>query len=133
MKKLTLILLLGAVFLAACGGGGDKQGAEREQALNTVINYLNAKAGSDEAGIRANICSAMEADVEQETFSFAGVNAQLEGASCTIDLDASSATCSGYITIEYGQGDTREFPLSTYNIVKDDGLWKWCGEASTAG
>lgn len=128
MKRLTLMMGLCVLALVACGGGNtsDDSGVD---ASNTVINYLDAKVKGDEAGIRANICSAMEADIEREIYSFSGVNAQLEGASCDIDLEASKAVCSGSITAEYG-ADTREFPLTTYNIVKDDGVWKWCGEAT---
>lgn len=131
MKSLLLTYLLCAMCLTACGGGGDNKADETRNAHTAVINYLEAKATGDEEGIRANICSAMEADIEREIYSFAGVSAQLEGASCQIDVDAQTATCSGYITALYG-ADTREFPLSTYNIVKDDGVWKWCGESTGA-
>ncbi len=122
---LMLVLLVGA--LTACDGGGTNTDDEIRNAYGVVRDYLQAKAASDEAGIRANICSAMEADIDRETYSFAGMNTVVEGLSCEVDLDASSVACSGYFTVEYGGGDTSEFPLTTYNIVKEDDVWKWCG------
>jgi hypothetical protein len=127
MGRMLLILVLLTSVLTACGGGTNTE-EEIENARAVVQNYLQAKADSDETGIRANICSAMEADVERETYSFAGMNTVVEGLSCTVDLDTSTVACQGYFTVQYGGGDTSEFPLATYNIVKEDDVWKWCGE-----
>lgn len=127
MGRIMLIMLLLASILTACGGSDNKE-QEIGNAYSVVRDYLQAKAASDETGIRANICSAMEADIDRETYSFAGMNTVVEGLSCDVDLDSSTVACAGYFTVQYGGGDTSEFPLTTYNIVKEDDVWKWCGE-----
>jgi hypothetical protein len=70
----------------------------------------------------------MEAELEREAMSFNGVDATVENMACTRDDNASTVTCTGAIVAVYA-GENREFPLGVYNVVQEDGEWKWCGEA----
>ena len=71
----------------------------------------------------------MEADLDREAGSFNGVDATVENMDCTRDGDANAVTCTGAIVAVY-TSENREFPLGVYNVVQEDGEWKWCGEAS---
>ena len=121
-KPARWLLLLGFVVLAACStsGGGDP--------AKVVADYLTAKVAADEAALRPLLCSSMEADLAREASSFAGLGARLENMTCTRNGDANSVTCTGAIVATYGTEES-EFPLSTYSVVQEDGVWKWCGEA----
>ena len=123
MKKLSFILIVLSISLAACGGG-DSGGGDPAQAVET---YLQAKVSSDEATIRGLLCSEMEQFVDREIHTFDSVaDAQIEGMSCT-DTGNGRITCEGTIVALYGTEET-EFPLTTYRAVQEDGEWKWCGE-----
>lgn len=95
-----------------------------------AIQYLTAKTNGDEAGIRQFLCSDLEDQISRELNSFANLSAQLEDATCTANED-SSVTCTGQIVIDYG-GEARSFPLGSYQMVEEDGDWKWCGEVTPA-
>ena len=120
----VFVLLMSAFVLAACGDA-DVAGDPSD----TVIDYLEAKIAADEDALSGLLCADMEADLAREANSFTGVaDARLEGATCTFDEDSNIVTCEGAIVANYGQEDT-EFPLTSYNVVQDDGEWKWCGVA----
>jgi hypothetical protein len=110
------------VMLAACASGG--AGSDPAE---TVERYLQAKVDGDRAALQGLICAPMEQDLDREAASFSGVEAQLEGMDCTFNQDASTVTCRGEIVATYG-GEERSFALTTYNVVQEDGEWKWCGE-----
>jgi hypothetical protein len=112
------------MILAACStqGGGDP--------VRAVERYLTAKVEGDGETLRGLLCSAMEADLRREASSFASVDAQLEGMTCTRSGDSDVVTCSGQIVATYGAEQT-EFPLTSYRVVQEDGEWKWCGEAGS--
>lgn len=125
MRKGILFIAV-ALLLAACGGtsggGGDAAGA--------VQRYLQAKVSGNADGVRSLLCSAMEADLERETGSFATVSgATIEGMTCARDGETDRVKCEGRIVATYGQEKT-EFPLGTYRVVQEDGEWKWCGETN---
>lgn len=121
--SLALLTILSVIVLAACG---DVAGDPSE----TVINYLEAKIAADEEAVGQLLCADMEADLQREASSFTGVSeARLENASCTYNEDSNTVTCEGSIVANYGQEDT-EFPLTSYNVVQEDGEWKWCGVSS---
>lgn len=118
MKKFGLLIFL-LLVLAACGDvAGDPS--------DTVVKYLQAKVSSDSATLGQLLCSEMESDLAREAASFASVDAHLKDVSCTANGDIVS--CKGSIVATYGTED-REFPLSSYKVVKEDGEWRWCGEA----
>lgn len=93
----------------------------------TVERYLQAKVDGDEATVSSLLCSAMESDLNREIASFATVEARIEGMQCTRGA-GDTVTCEGDIFILYGT-EEQAFPLATYNVVQEDGEWKWCGEA----
>jgi len=119
MKQLVLLLVL-LFALAACQDvAGDPS--------DTVVKYLQAKVSGDADTLGQLLCSDMESNLAREAASFASVDARLDNVSCTADGDI--VTCEGAIVATYGTED-REFPLSSYRVVKEDGEWRWCGEAS---
>jgi hypothetical protein len=119
MLKRFLLLSLLVLVLAACGDvAGDPS--------DTVEQYLEAKISGDRDTLGQLLCSEMETDLAREAVSFASVEARLEGVSCTANGDI--VICEGTIVATYGTED-REFPLSSYRVVQEDGEWRWCGEA----
>jgi hypothetical protein len=98
----VMILLVMGLMLAACGPEAASDG--------------EAGAGDDAA------------DFDREAMSFDGVEASIEGMACTSDEGGDTVTCEGTIVAVYG-GENRDFPLGTYNVVEEDGEWKWCGES----
>ncbi|TVR22792.1 MAG: hypothetical protein EA396_05240 [Anaerolineaceae bacterium] len=127
---LVLLIMPFAVLLAACGGdGNDESAGADDEAARVVERYLEAKVAGDFDGVRDNLCAAMEADLEREAFSFSGVEAQINDMACRADDDALTVTCDGQIEALYG-ADTRFFELTTYNVTREDGVWRWCGEAA---
>lgn len=129
--RLWLVLLIPiAALMAACGGGGnDESAGADDEAARVVERYLEAKVAGDFDGVRDNLCAAMEADLEREAFSFSGVEAQINDMACRPDADALTVTCDGQIEALYG-ADTRFFELTTYNVTREDGVWRWCDEAT---
>lgn len=136
-------MLMLAAMLAACGGNGAENTPENtsktedaavtDAAARVVEQYLTAKANSDEAALRPLLCSAMEADLPREAASFSSVTGvRVEGMVCSsaqTDTDETVVQCEGKIVANYGAEDN-EFPLTSYRAVREDGEWKWCGEAS---
>jgi len=116
------VLLLGIVLLVSCtsSGGGDP--------AKVVTQYLQAKVSADQKTMQGLLCSSMEANLEQEASSFAGLDAKLQDATCTRQGDSNIVACTGKIVATYGTEQT-DFPLVSYKVVQEDGAWKWCGEA----
>lgn len=135
MKRYTLLaLLLTALLLTACGGNEPSGNTStQDKPARAVEDYLENKISGDQAGIRAGLCSEMEAVLERELRTFESVsNALLENMSCAADdPTAESETlvrCTGQIVALYGTEETT-FPLTSYRAVNEDGEWKWCGES----
>jgi hypothetical protein len=118
MKQFFILSFL-LLVLAACG-------AVASDPSDTVEQYLEAKISSDSETLGQLICSEMESVLAREVASFASVEANLEGVSCI--ANGNIVTCEGAIVATYGTED-REFPLSSYRVVQEDGEWRWCGEA----
>jgi hypothetical protein len=75
------------------------------------------------------LCADLEATLEREAHTFDSVTGvTLEGMACKRDGGAESVTCTGVIRASYGAEDT-DFPLGRYRVVREEGVWKWCGEA----
>lgn len=117
--RYALILTFLLLILTACG---DVAG----NPSTTVEQYLQAKVAGDREALGRLLCSEMEADLDREAASFASVEAELQGVSCSANGDIVS--CEGTIVATYGRED-REIPLSSYRVVQEDGEWRWCGEA----
>jgi hypothetical protein len=121
--RFVMIFSVLAMILAACGSGDSGDPAA------VVESYLEAKAAADREGVAAKLCAEMESSLNREATSFSSVEARVEEMSCSRDGDADTVTCSGAIVADYGGEDT-SFPLATYRVVEEDGVWKWCGEAA---
>ncbi len=120
MKQFALILLL-AGLLVACGEASDP--------ADTVEQYIQAKVEGDPEQIRALLCSEMEAVLEREIHTFESVSGvTIEDMTCQQEGDSDVVRCQGKIVALYGTEET-EFPLVSYRVVEEDGVWKWCGEA----
>ena len=120
---LRLLLLLPALLLlAACASqAGDP--------AQVVEQYLQAKVDGDAARIRDLLCLPMQADLDREAASFASVtDVRIENMTCSYSAGSDIVQCSGDIVALYGTEDTH-FPLTNYQVVQEDGEWKWCGEA----
>ncbi len=129
MNKRTLriwVLVGMTLVLGACGGGTN---TAEDAAGQVVHQYLQAKIESNQDSIRNLLCAAQETNLEREAQSFSGVKAHLENVTCNKDANANTVTCSGAIVADYN-GENTTFPLTKYNVVEEDGQWKWCGEAS---
>lgn len=115
--------LLLMIVLAGCATGGSGDPAQ------IVQDYLQAKVEGDRDRLAALLCADLEADLDREARTFATVTGvSIEGMACTFDDANRTVACTGEIVATYGAQDTN-FPLTTYAVVREDGEWKWCGEA----
>lgn len=130
MKKFCIgIIVIFGLTLAGCGGGGTAPISINDDAAgNVVLQYLQAKIEGKKDTLQGLLCASQEANLDREAASFSGVKAHLENAVCKKDADANTVTCSGAIVADYN-GENTNFPLTKYNVVQEDGQWKWCGEA----
>lgn len=133
LRRLIALSLL-AFLLASCNAAPTAEPSGNNDsgdpaAAQAVLSYLQAKAATDRDGVRALLCSSMEAQLDIEAFSLAGLNATLRDASCTTDPGNTTVTCTGAIVAEYGT-ETRDLLLTQYNVIQEDGEWRWCGETS---
>ncbi len=115
------LLILMSLILVACSG----ENHSNDSAEGVVEAYLLAKVNSDGDEIRNLICSDLEETIEREAASFASVEASIENMECT--AEGNIVSCTGEIVALYGT-ENREFPLTSYNVVQEDGEWRWCGE-----
>jgi len=97
-------------------------------AARAVETYLTAKVAGDRDGVRDGLCAAMEDNLDREALSFSGVEASIDGMTCTVNAANTSVTCQGNIIAVY-DGENRPIPLGAYSVVNEDGVWRWCGEA----
>ena len=118
--QFTLLTLV-VVLLAACGDvAGDP--------ADTVERYIEAKAAADSETVTALLCSELEANAQREAMSFASVETRVEDMACSRVGDTNTVSCEGAIVATYGTED-QSFELGSYNVVQEDGEWRWCGEA----
>jgi hypothetical protein len=119
----SLIFLLAVLMLSSCSDAGARDPAE------TVEKYLHAKVESDVIEIRSLLCSKMEEFLERESNTFASVSGvRIDEMECSSEGDEGVVRCSGKIIALYGT-EEQEFPLVSYQTVREAGEWKWCGEA----
>jgi len=122
-----LCLVFGLV-LTACGGGSAATTSSNDDAGKVVLQYLQAKIDGKRDTLQSLLCASQEVNLDRETQSFSGVKAHLDNATCQKDANANTVTCGGAIVADYN-GENTNFPLTKYNVVQEDGQWKWCGEA----
>ncbi len=142
MKSRLLIGFMAvALLLAACSGGQPAQPtdaapttepaapASTDAAAEAVAAYLTAKVTGDRDTLAQLICSAQESRLDAEALSFDAVEATIEDMDCATNDGSDTVTCGGRIVAVYN-GENRDFPLGTYAVVEEDGVWKWCGESA---
>lgn len=130
-KMLTLFLLIASLIFAACGGESapaETPSAPNDAPARAVEAYLTAKVAADRDGMIRLICSAREAEIDITEMSFMGTQAVTEGMACSSNTDNTVVTCEGSIVASYG-GESRTISLSSYNVVEEDGQWRWCGQS----
>lgn len=123
MQVRSTLLVIAFMILAGCSAAevaGDP--------AHIVEQYIEAKAAGDADVIGELLCSEMEADLSREARSFASVEARIEEMTCSQDGESDVVRCEGRIVATYGLED-RDFPLTAYRVVQEDGEWRWCGEA----
>lgn len=141
MKKIILLTVV-TLILAACAGSttstpsassnppdnnppGNSAGAGDPAKI--VEKYITAKVTGDAKTVKQLLCSAMEAQADQEATTFLGTSEpKIESMACVKTAD-DKVKCDGKISALYGQ-EKNEFPLVTYKVVQEDGEWKYCGE-----
>jgi hypothetical protein len=127
---LMLMLLVASVIFAACGGDSaptDSPTTQDDPAARAVEAYLNAKVAADRDAMIRLICSAREGEIDVTEMSFMGTQAVTEGMACSSNEDRTVVTCEGNIVASYG-GESRTMPLTSYQVVEEDGQWRWCGQ-----
>ena len=128
-KTFLFAIILSALTLTACGGGGSAAGSPAGSDPAKVVEaYITAKVKVDQDTVRKLLCSEKEKDFQSEATTFLGVtNPQIQGMQCTRVGQEDKVKCAGKIVAQYGT-EKNEFPLVTYRVVQEDGEWKWCGE-----
>ena len=127
MAKLpkALILLTGALLLAACR-------SDKDPAARVVEEYMQAIVEQDPAAAVNLSCAAWESGARAEAASFASVRVELPEIACSVAEELSETerrvTCQGSIKASYGAVD-QEIPLEgrTFHVVLESGEWRVCG------
>lgn len=118
------VILLFAVMLVIAGCATESA----SDPADTVVKYMQAKVDGDRETLSSLLCAEMESALNREVNSFSTVDATLENATCERAGNSDTVTCSGAIVADYG-GENTEFELTSYRVVQEDGVWKWCGES----
>lgn len=120
----TLFLIISLLILAGC--------ASNDNPAQVVEAYFQAIIADETERLADLTCAAYEAQAMTLASSFRNTGAELEDISCQqagTDGDYNIVQCQGKIVVQY-QAELREFPLSRYRIIQEDGDWRMCGEAS---
>lgn len=126
MRSLILLgVIVFSLVLSAC--------AKESSASEAIESYLKAKVDSDVEKLVTLACADYEAEAVLDADSFEGLNAKLQGLTCTesgTEGDSTLVTCSGMLQIEYRGEEPRTSPLNdtVYLARKVGSEWKMCGE-----
>jgi len=123
LRVLPWLALLGFA-LAGCQ-------SDPAAAATAIEGYLAARVDSNVDAMTRLSCLDWEAQAQVEAASFAAMDAQLDGVSCTVtgaDGDYTLVSCQGQIVTTY-QGESRTWSVSDhpYRALLDDGEWRMCG------
>ncbi len=126
MRYLRYSMLL--FCLTSMAGCATANGTDPAQVVEAYFQAII----DDETERLANLtCAAYEADARTLATSFRNTGAELQDVSCQpagTDGDYNIVDCQGKIVVQY-QAELREFPLSGYRTIQEDGTWRMCGEA----
>jgi hypothetical protein len=120
--KIIIALLLLLLGLSACAAGNPAQ---------VVEAYFQAIVADEIEHLSELTCAAREAEALAAAASFRGTGATLEGMQCQVtegDETYQIIQCQGTIAVSY-QGELRTFPLGRYRLVREENIWRVCGEA----
>lgn len=98
---------------------------------DVVYRYLEARTRSSAADMQALSCSAWDSQAVIQSQSFRAMNAELKEVNCSAssaDETRASVTCEGFIQTTYN-GQTREWKLGGFELVREEDEWRICGEA----
>lgn len=97
-----------------------------------MMSYLSARVVGDGARMQQLACTAFDGQAAIQSQSFRAMRAELQNVACsTTQESATSATvfCSGHIQTEYN-GAFRQWELGSYNLTRENGAWRMCGESN---
>lgn len=97
---------------------------------DVVYRYLDARTRSSSPDMQELSCGTWKPQALIQSQSFRAMNAELQHVSCAISdatADATTVTCEGMIRTTYN-GQTREWPLSGFELIQEEGAWRICGE-----
>jgi hypothetical protein len=122
--KISLLVSVLALLLAACGSSVDPAAA-------SVDAYLNALVAKDSDTLSALSCADWEPSALLELDSLSAVETRLEGLACAVvgtDGDTTLVVCQGKILTTYNGEDTElELSVRTYQVVEQGGESLVCG------
>jgi len=127
MKKITFIITLVSLLLAACGTSTGTEAPEK-----VVEAYLAALAAGDSAQAVNLSCAAWEASAVDDSAAFEGVEVELVDANCTVESQNDTTavvTCTGEYLFSYAGGETQSLGLEIrkYALVYEQDSWRMCG------
>jgi hypothetical protein len=102
-----------------------------DPASGVVLQYLKSMVAADNSQVSKLVCKEFEDQAVKDSDSFAGVKAELKGASCQksgSDGSAVLVTCAGKIIATYGN-ENQEFDLAgpVYRVTQQGSSWLVCG------
>ncbi len=121
---LTLALCLTAVVMAVAGC------SSQSDPSSVVVEYWSARVAADASRMQQLSCAGWEAQALIQARSFEAMNAQLEDVTCQAvnqSDNQSRVDCEGRIVTSYN-GENREWELTPYLLVQEQGEWRICGE-----
>lgn len=124
-------MILPLIFLLAISLGACSRTPADDPAKN-VAAYWQALIKQDAARLSSLSCAAYESTALTTMESFQSVEVVIHDLTCvTADASTDSATvnCTGSIVASYGAEDlTIDLSTRSYNVVKENGEWRMCGE-----
>jgi ABC-type glycerol-3-phosphate transport system substrate-binding protein len=132
MKRLSLLivmLLVSAVMLGACGGGGSSPSA-------TVKTWNEAVAAQDVAKAKSVTCAASQplVDFAVEMFKAAGAKTDVSGfkyEESNVTATSASVRYYGKVKVDIAGAVTEEDSDQTVDVIKEGNNWVVCPKTPT--
>jgi uncharacterized protein YraI len=97
-----------------------------------MMNYLAARVTADGAQMQQLACTAWDAQAALQSQSFRAMRAELVDVGCSTTQQSTNSAvvvCTGHILTEYN-GEFRQWEIGAYQMTRESGAWRVCGEAS---